>query len=111
MIYNATNYTQAPPTVWLEPLADGTTNVWMTRNTTQRDQPLEGNLDGGATICTTYESDTAFFNTPNAVTQEEIAQNADSWWTFAESWQRQPVPTIEQRLTDAEAAIVALMGV
>lgn len=85
MIYKAANYTKAPPTVWLEPLADGTTNVWMTRNTTQREINRWRGTWTEAPRSAPRMNRIRRFNTPNASGNQEIAQNADSWWTFAEA--------------------------
>ena len=112
MIYTATQYTERPPAVRLEPQLDGSTAVWLAQNIQEQQLPLEPTEETPEPETqTVYQADAAYFVTADPVTQEEIAAAADSWWDYAATWTpEQAAPTVEQRLADAEAAICALMG-
>lgn len=112
MIYTATQYTERPPVVRLEPQPDGSVAVWLARNIQEKQMPLEPTEETPEPgMQTVYQADAAYFVTADPVTQEEIAANVASWWEYAATWTPdQETPTVEQRLADAEAAICALMG-
>ncbi len=96
MIYRNTQSNQRPQIVRLESLPDGSANVWLTRDIRED--------DGG------WLYDAGFFNAAD-VTEAEITADLDGWWAYAEAWERSSAqPTIEERVADMEAAVLALLG-
>jgi hypothetical protein len=94
-----------PQAVWLEPLPDGSTNVWLARNVVKTTPEDETESEG-------YVADLAFFNTSDQVTEEQISTDFDGWWLYAEEWEADPGKvTLEQRLDNVEAALLAILGI
>ena len=62
-----------------------------------------------------WECDEVAFKLPaeRVQTAESIESDFNSWWTYGISWKPGaiPDPTLEQRVTDLEAALLAFMGV
>lgn len=105
MIYKETQSNTKPAAVRLEPLPDGSANVWMARNIKEVQVDAENGTE------TQYLADVGFFNAENNVTEAEIAADPDGWWAYAEAWERgTEQPTIEERVADMEAAVLALLG-
>ena len=107
MIYKSTQYTEKPQAVKVEPLHDGTANVWLTQKAKEVTLPGPGEDQPAQTV---YEADTAFFVADEAPTPEAITADFEGWWLYAENWTpEENEPTLEQRVQNVEAALLAIM--
>lgn len=105
MIYKDVEYTERPESVVIEQLPEGGVNVWLNRNI----EAVEREETSGTQ--TVYTAETGFFQYSDQLAVEDIADATDDWWEYAAEWTRdQQQPTLEQRMDDVEAALLAVMG-
>ena len=105
MIYKNVEYTERPESVVIEQLPEGGVNVWLNRNVGEL---IREEAEGKQT---TYTAETAFFYAADPLTADDVVADFDGWWEYAEGWTRdQQKPTLEQRMDDVEAALLAVMG-
>ncbi len=95
-----TESTSAPQRVRLEHLP-GRTVVRLADNITQRQDEDEN---------TVYVWDEAEFDAPpdRELTAESVEEDFAAWWEYGE--QEITVPTLEQRVSDLEEVVVAMLG-
>lgn len=104
MLYKDVCCGTMPEPVVVEALPEGSRRVVMSRDFAQVDDG-----DGG----TAWQGQQADFvlDQGRDETAQDIAAAFDDWLAYAEDWRPAgSAPTMEQRMADAEAAILALMG-
>lgn len=106
MLYRNVCCGAMPEAVVVETLPEGGRRIVMSRDFVE--VPMEGEDAGaawmGRQVCFVLDDG-------REDTVEDISAAFDDWWAYGEDWKPENgKPTMEQRMADAEAAILALMG-
>lgn len=102
-------FSEKPQVVQICRLPEGGTDVWLRQNVSHVQLPQEGteeNQAGGEK----WTADEAYMRTQEAVTAEEIQADFAAWWeAAAAAGQEEEKPSIEDRVTAVEAAMVEIL--
>ena len=106
MLYRNVCCGAVPEAVVVEALPEGGRRIVMSRDF--EEVPVDGEDAGttwmGQQVCFVLDDG-------REDTVESISAAFEEWWAYGEDWKPETgKPTMEQRMADAEAAILALMG-
>lgn len=101
-----THFTEEPESIHFESFPDKASKAWLRKNITKETATAE---DGSE--YTAYKADEVYFET--SATEEEVKADFDSWYAFGEGWTEEDgrEPSLADRVTNVENALLALMGV
>ena len=100
-----------PKRIRIDKLPEGGQYITLHDHEKQVDMPTaEGELPQKM-----WECDEVTFKLPSerVQTKENIESEFDSWWIYGTTWTSEMMtpPSLEQRISDIESALLALMGV
>ncbi len=99
-----TYYSEKPDGMYFEEHNGEMNRVWLRKNI------AEETRSDGEHEYTVYWADEVYFET--SASKDEIETDLDSWFAFGESWTAGgDEQSTEERLTNLENAVLALMGV
>lgn len=101
-----THFTEMPESIRFESFPGKAARVWLRKNVAGEPVAAE---DGAE--YTAYKADEVYFET--TATEDEVKAAFDDWYAFGESWTEEDgkEPSLADRVTNAENAILALMGI